>query len=248
MVASMWDSMNKQGGGTHDDPKKWGLPGWRVERDFRNQVLLGNWYEERRRFTRTNYKHTTTHSSDYQGYPDFVADKYPRREHAIAREGRPEQLLTRHHGDAYDNVKITNYDEHYNRRERVGRNKLPPLRRYNTHKMGWDPEVSQHPITGMPTNWGLREAKKREWDANQNIWKEHICGESLNRITFKKPERKDYPDRFSITQRSISSQLRPNIQINKNLKLRGQYLNVAPERPPNIQPPAKNYPIIAKQA
>ena len=46
-------------------------------------------------------------------------------------------------------MKITNYDEHYNRRERIGRNKLPPLRRYNTHKMGWDPEVSQNPIIGI---------------------------------------------------------------------------------------------------
>ena len=51
-------------------------------------------------FSRTNYKHTSSHRSDYRGYPKFVADKYPRLEQAIAREGRPEQLLTKHHGDA----------------------------------------------------------------------------------------------------------------------------------------------------
>jgi len=245
----MWEScnMNRQGGGTHGDPKKWGMAGWKVEKDFRNQVLVGNWYEERRNFTRTNYKHVSTHKTDYQAYPDHTPDKYPRREHAIAREGRPEQLLTRHHGNAYDNMKITNYDEQFNRRERVGKNKLPPLRRYNTHKMCWTPEISQNPIIGAPTNWGLHEAKKKEWEHTRNIWKEHF-GQPLNKIMYKSPERQDYPERFGITQRSISSQLRPNIQINKNLKLRGQYLNIAPERPPNIPPPAKNYPIIAKQA
>lgn len=30
-----------------NDPLKWGLPGWRVERKFDDKVLIGNWYEER---------------------------------------------------------------------------------------------------------------------------------------------------------------------------------------------------------
>ena len=59
-------------------------------------------------FTRTNHKHVSTHKTDYQAYPDHTPDKYPRREHAIAREGRPEQLLTRHHGNAFVAVNLLN--------------------------------------------------------------------------------------------------------------------------------------------
>lgn len=33
--------------GAINDPLKWGMPGWRVERKFDDKVLIGNWYEER---------------------------------------------------------------------------------------------------------------------------------------------------------------------------------------------------------
>ena len=29
------------------DPKKWSLPGWRIEQRYANPVLIGNWSEER---------------------------------------------------------------------------------------------------------------------------------------------------------------------------------------------------------
>jgi hypothetical protein len=34
------------------DDIKWGLPGWRIEQRFKNDVLIGNWNEERRKVRR----------------------------------------------------------------------------------------------------------------------------------------------------------------------------------------------------
>ena len=29
------------------DPKKWNMPGWRIEQKYSTKVLIGNWEEER---------------------------------------------------------------------------------------------------------------------------------------------------------------------------------------------------------
>lgn len=34
--------------GAMSDPMKWGLPGWKTEQKYKTDVLIGNWYEERR--------------------------------------------------------------------------------------------------------------------------------------------------------------------------------------------------------
>jgi len=31
--------------GVHGDPKKWEMPGWRIERKYCDKVLIHNWYE-----------------------------------------------------------------------------------------------------------------------------------------------------------------------------------------------------------
>ena len=35
--------------GAMNDPGKWGLPGWKTEQKYDRNVLIGNWYEERRK-------------------------------------------------------------------------------------------------------------------------------------------------------------------------------------------------------
>ena len=38
--------------GTHSDPNKWRMPGWRIEQRYANNVLIGNWSEERHKVGR----------------------------------------------------------------------------------------------------------------------------------------------------------------------------------------------------
>ncbi len=33
--------------GAQGDPKKWNMPGWRIEQRYSTNVLIGNWQEER---------------------------------------------------------------------------------------------------------------------------------------------------------------------------------------------------------
>ena len=34
--------------GAQGDPRKWTLPGWRIEQKYTDQTLVGNWYEQRK--------------------------------------------------------------------------------------------------------------------------------------------------------------------------------------------------------
>lgn len=58
---------------------------------------------------------------------------------------RPEHLF-HHHGNKYAgaSTKISWYDEHYN-----GRYKKPILREWDSKKLAWVPERSDHPIFGI---------------------------------------------------------------------------------------------------
>jgi len=40
------------------DPRKWNMPGWRIEQKFAQGVLIGNWDEERYTVSKNT---TTTH-------------------------------------------------------------------------------------------------------------------------------------------------------------------------------------------
>ena len=37
--------------GTHGDPHKWHMPGWRIEQKYSPGVLIGNWGEEQHQVT-----------------------------------------------------------------------------------------------------------------------------------------------------------------------------------------------------
>ena len=58
--------------GAMNDPGKWGLPGWKTEQKYDRNVLIGNWYEERRKVsfcTVTDSTHPNTLSLIFLIFP-----------------------------------------------------------------------------------------------------------------------------------------------------------------------------------
>ncbi|MGH0118336.1 UNVERIFIED_CONTAM: hypothetical protein FKN15_048572 [Acipenser sinensis] len=53
--------------GAQSDPKKWSMPGWRIEEKYSNKVLIGNWVEERLQGlpSRVLLAHHNTPNSDH---------------------------------------------------------------------------------------------------------------------------------------------------------------------------------------
>jgi len=67
----------------------------------------------------------------------------------LRNDGLGKELLFYHHGNRYSNNMISWYDEHYNKRERDEKNKLPELRHWDSHQLAWIPEKTDYPIQGM---------------------------------------------------------------------------------------------------
>jgi len=143
----------------------------------------------------------------------------------------------------WDNSKVTWYDEDYNGRERTGKNKLPPLRQWNGHHLGWKPEKSDHPIQGKPTLTGMGEKKREQWKKQIETWNE--CYYSTNYgDQYITPSHSFFPERYGMTPKALSSQLNKHNVVNKNVTLRGQKYRAAPEFPPMIPKPSVEYPIV----
>lgn len=234
--------------GAQGDPNKWNMSGWKFEPYYKDLTLTGNWFENRRNFQRTHYDHTSTHRADFVPYPEHKPNKIDRRQNAIIqRDGLHEKHFTRHHGDRWDDMKITIYDQEYNGRVRTGANKLPPLRSYNFTHCEMRPQPIDHPVEGAPTNFGLYTKKLGYWDYESNIWKKHVKRSRYDEI-YKPPPPDAYPERYGVAPRSLSSRFQTITTVNKNLSLRNAPYLTAPERPPTLQQPSPSYPIVPPQA
>lgn len=67
---------------------KFKLPGWKIEKRYNNQILLGNWSEERREFSRGHQPFgNSTHRQDYKRYDGYRPDNKIRREASLRNEG-----------------------------------------------------------------------------------------------------------------------------------------------------------------
>jgi len=143
-----------------------GMPAWDTKPRYDPGVLVGNWYEERKKYHKANLDHTSSYRTDYNPYggasPDFLV-----RRNAVHRgEGMGHKHLFGHHGKAYDKSLITWYDQDYNGRglKRPTSQGLPDLREWKVGtQMAWIPEKTDFPIFGEPTNWGLAQEKIAEW-------------------------------------------------------------------------------------
>ncbi len=100
-------------------------------------------------FQKGNTRHNSTHRVDFRNFSTSKPDVNIRRKAQLQNDGMGKEFLFYHHGNRYSNNMISWYDEHYNMRERDEQNKLPELREWDSHRLAWLPEKSDHPIRGM---------------------------------------------------------------------------------------------------
>ncbi|XP_071805709.1 cilia- and flagella-associated protein 107-like [Asterias amurensis] len=149
------------------DPMKWSLPGWRIEQKYANGVLIGNWNEARKTWKRGQTGINSTHRMDFVKYPNYKPDVMTRRAAMMRSDGLDNKLLFEHHNNDFSSNLISWYDEQFNKRERTGRDTLPEQRSWDSHKLAWEPEKSDHPIHSAPTNFGLRDKLNAKWQKEQ---------------------------------------------------------------------------------
>lgn len=97
-------------------------------------------------FNKGDTKHNSTHRVDFRNYGSYRPDVIVRRKALMRNDGLGQEHIFHHHGDKYTQNHISWYDEHYNGRYKE--NTLPSLRDWNSHKLSWAPEKSDHPIQG----------------------------------------------------------------------------------------------------
>ncbi|XP_070561522.1 cilia- and flagella-associated protein 107-like [Ptychodera flava] len=207
------------------DPRKWNMPGWRIEQRYRQGVLIGNWSEERHNFLKSGHRNSSTHREDFTPYPNYKPDVMTRRAAMMQNEGLGSHHIFAHHGNRYSNNMISWYDEHYNKRERDEKNKLPELRHWDSHQLSWVPEKTDYPIQGAPTNFGLKASKDAKWaklEAAES--KGDYC--TTYGASYEPHSTGAYIQKHYAAPRTISANLHPLNKINKDLVLRGIPSNV----------------------
>ncbi|XP_030634545.1 cilia- and flagella-associated protein 107 [Chanos chanos] len=195
---------------------KWSQPGWRIEQKYSNKVLIGNWMEEKLQFTRQSRTANSTHRLDYKPRTEHKPDVIVRREALRKSEGLPARLLLSHHGTPRSHYLVTLYDEMYGRRNSTI---LPTLRSWNSDKLAWVPEKSDHPVKVPPTNFGLLEA----WHAQIQQQQAAVPTLSVYRATYPlHPLSAFCQPRHASAPRMLSGSLRPTYCSSENLKLKSQ--------------------------
>jgi len=202
------------------DFSKFGVPSWRIEQRFNTGVLIGNWSEERQAFPSGKYVHNSTNRTDFKNYGTVAPDVVLRRKAKLGSEGIPADMLFRHHGNAYNDMKITLYDENFNGRWKE--KNLPALRDWDGQALGWLPEKSDKPLTGQPTNFGLKEQveseqKKRQQEMSRPDFETTYAGSFQNAPSLDSMRFARYA-----TQKHLSTTLLPTNKTNNDLHLRGK--------------------------
>ncbi|XP_045162974.1 cilia- and flagella-associated protein 107-like isoform X2 [Mercenaria mercenaria] len=222
------------------DPRKWHMPGWRIEQKYSPGVLIGNWDEDRYMFQRGNQKHNSTHRVDFRNYGGHRPDVVVRRKALLRNDGLGPENLFWHHGQRYTNNMLSWYDEHYNGRWQE--NNFPPSRQWNSHQLAWGPEKSDYPLQvsreskrggANPTNFGLLQSLQEKWKSQiadetrgdfQSTYSSSFAGhnnDAMTRVRYAVP-------------REQSTNLHPVNKVNKDLHFRGVSALKSPEKLPEM--------------
>lgn len=221
------------------DPRKWHMPGWRIEQKYSPGVLIGNWDEDRYTFQKGDLKHNSTHRVDFRNYGSHRPDVIIRRKALLRNDGLGPENLFWHHGTRYTNNMLSWYDEHYNGRWRE--NTLPPSRQWNGHQLAWAPEKSDYPLQANPTNFGLLQRLKTKWESEVadetrgdflSTYQTSFVGHSNDAMT---------RTRYAVT-RDLSTNLHPVNKINKDLHFRGVSALKSPEKLPDL--PVRSLTVV----
>ncbi|XP_042336134.1 uncharacterized protein C1orf158 homolog [Sceloporus undulatus] len=149
------------------DSQEWFLPSWRIEPKYSTKVLVGNWVEERKKFIRDQRgTGRSCYERDFVRFPIEIPDRTVLRRMKKKMDGLPKKYILTHHDEPRHQHLVTQYDDQYNRH---GYNPiLPPLRKWNRHKLAWIPEKSDYPLLEPPTNYGLLEHLVKKWTRKEN--------------------------------------------------------------------------------
>ncbi|XP_037021573.2 cilia- and flagella-associated protein 107 [Artibeus jamaicensis] len=144
------------------NPQSLNTPSWKIESKYSTRVLIGNWAEERRKFSKATEKTPqSTYRTGYVPFPGHRPDQISRWYGRSRIEGLPYKHIMTHHQEPSHRHLISTYDDHYNRHNyNPG---LPPHRTWDKHTLQWLPEKSDFPLLAPPTNYGLYEQLKQRW-------------------------------------------------------------------------------------
>ncbi|KAF5913934.1 hypothetical protein HPG69_011965 [Diceros bicornis minor] len=151
-------------------PQSFATPSWKIETKYSTRVLIGNWVEERGKFTKATEKTPQCiYRKEYVPFPGHRPDQISRWYGKRRVEGLPYKHLITHHQEPSHYHLISTYDDHYNRH---GYNPgLPPRRTWNGHKMLWLPEKADFPLLGIfiiwdfPLHWAARDPQLHRAEA-----------------------------------------------------------------------------------
>ncbi|XP_053308315.1 cilia- and flagella-associated protein 107 [Spea bombifrons] len=205
--------------------RKWFLPGWKIEAEYSNKVLIGNWAEERQEFKRGSY---STKASCYR--TDFVSFPMDGSREMLGSlivnkmQGLPKKHLITHHGAPDSKYLVSSYDDDYSRR---GNSSLPPIRTFNGHQLAWVPERSSYPTVEPPTNYGLKKEKEMQWRESSSKDVRSVYSTSYKNL----PPSAFAVARYGVAPRALSSNMNQNNNVNKSLQLRNQRPLQVPDYP-----------------
>jgi len=137
--------------------------GWNIEKRYATNTLIGNWYEERLKYSKKVQPRNSTYRLDYTLNDSVRPDCIQRRRYLLRNNGLEKDMLFTHHGKAYENNMKSCYDDDYSKGERDSHNKLPELRTWDSTTLTWAPEKSDFPNNAGVTKWGLANSKARQW-------------------------------------------------------------------------------------
>lgn len=213
------------------EPDKFQLPGWKIEKKYNDKILLGNWSEERRSFTRGDIPFgDSTNRRDFKHHQGFLPNAKIRREASLRNEGLPSKHFFAHHGDRYANNLVSLYDQHINQRD-VKESKLPKLRKWDPKSSSFTPEKSDFPLQGT-TNFGLVERRRSEWSRNDSS---DTNFRTTYNLSYNLHPSCSFTFEHFAPPKVLSSHFNVHNNVNKNLPFRNVQVNLAPEFQPEFQ-------------
>ncbi|XP_032087426.1 uncharacterized protein C1orf158 homolog isoform X1 [Thamnophis elegans] len=186
------------GGGTGIPGFPKGEPGlWAISACSSDGCLSGSF-----QFVRENEgTGLSTFKQDFVPFPTGAPDRTVMRRLMKRLEGLPRKYILTHCEEPRHQHLVSQYEDQYNRH---GHNPhLPPLRKWDRHKLAWTPEKSDYPLVEPPTSYGLLEHLMETWHR-----KEPGVGESTYHSSYPKPPASAYAPRQRPDARRILQQSR----------------------------------------
>ncbi|XP_028408561.1 uncharacterized protein C1orf158 homolog [Dendronephthya gigantea] len=132
---------------------KWDLPGWKFEPGYSPRTLVGDWFEERKIFSKGQMSCVTSNMMEFKAYDsDFkLRDWRSMWNNRIGQQsGFGLKYLLDHHNNDYVTRRLSTYNLEFSSPFRMETTKYQP-RRWNGFTQRWEPEKMELPISKNKT-------------------------------------------------------------------------------------------------